>query len=49
LVATDLAILGIARLAEAYSGAARGKEEVRVFHQLSAALEWLGVEQFSIG
>jgi hypothetical protein len=44
IVATDLTILSIARLAEAYSGPARGREEVRVFHDYSAALEWLGIE-----
>lgn len=44
LVARDLAVLGIARLAEAYSGAGKGREEVRVFHDFSAALAWLGVK-----
>jgi hypothetical protein len=43
-VASNLEVLGIARLAEAYSGAPRGREEVRVFYELSAALEWLGLQ-----
>lgn len=45
IVATDLTLLGMARLAEAYSGPSRGREEARVFHDLRAALEWLGLER----
>lgn len=43
-VASNLAILGMARLMETYSQRAEGREQVRVFHDLPTALQWLGLE-----
>lgn len=43
-VASSLAILGMARLMETYSKMSAGREQVRVFHDLLSALQWLGLE-----
>jgi hypothetical protein len=42
-LATSLAILSAARIIEMYAGLTRGREEVRVFHDRQAAMEWLGI------
>jgi hypothetical protein len=43
-VASNLLILGFARLMETYSRRSEGREQVRVFHSLPPALKWLGLE-----
>jgi hypothetical protein len=43
-VASNLLVLGFARLMETYSKLVKGREQIRVFHNLPSALKWLGLE-----
>jgi len=43
-VASSLVVLGMARMMETYSRIGKDREQVRVFHDRKAALEWLGLE-----
>ena len=47
-VASDLMILGLVRLMETYAQRTEGREQVRVFHDLPAALQWLGLQAVSL-
>jgi hypothetical protein len=43
-VAKDPAIFGMWRLMEAYHSVGGGKDQMRIFYELPAALEWLGLD-----
>jgi len=43
-VASNLLILGVARLMETYARMGKGREQVSVFHDRTAALKWLGLD-----
>ena len=43
-VASNLLILGLARLMETYARMGKGREQVSVFHDRATALKWLGLE-----
>ena len=43
-VASGLPILGMARLMEAAAARGENREQVRVFHDFSEALKWLGLQ-----
>ncbi|HTW59671.1 MAG TPA: hypothetical protein VMD99_16200 [Terriglobales bacterium] len=43
LLASNLSILGMARVMQTYVEMAKDRERIAVFHEREAALEWLGV------
>lgn len=43
-LASSLSVLGMARVTELYSKMETGREQVSVFHDRKAAMQWLGVE-----
>jgi|SRR5579872_3154529 hypothetical protein len=43
-VAKSPVILGLARIMETYSRIAKGREQVKVFHDRNEALQWLGID-----
>ena len=45
IVAVNPHVFGLARLMQTYHSLAEGGSEVRVFSNLDAALEWLGLKQ----
>ena len=45
LVVSSPAVFGMGRLFETYSEMSKVSSQVRVFHDLPSALEWLGIEK----
>jgi hypothetical protein len=45
LLASSLPVLGMARVMELYAKTTGEREQIRVFHDRSSALKWLGLEK----